>query len=55
MRKRYELQYELGAKAIEQIQIPDRSRDELPPVLRALQQIYSDPELNRPGTQPCGL
>lgn len=47
MRKRFELQYELGAKPIEKIQFPDRSRDELPPVLRALQQIYSDRELNR--------
>ncbi len=47
MRKRFELQYKLGVKPIEKIQIPDRSRDELPPVLRALQHIYTTPELNK--------
>lgn len=46
MRKRFEVQYELGAPPIEKIQIPLRSRDELPPVLRALQHIYTTPELN---------
>ena len=46
MRKRFEVQYELGATAIERVKMPERSRDELPPVLRALQYIYSDPELN---------
>jgi len=47
MRKRFELQYEFGAKPIEKVRIPERSRDELPPVLRALQHIYTTPELNR--------
>lgn len=47
MRKRFELQYELGAEPIEKIKIPERSRDELPPVLRALQHIYTTPELNK--------
>lgn len=47
MRKRFEVQYGLGAKPIEQIKIPERSRDELPPVLRALQYIYTVPELNK--------
>ena len=47
MRKRFEVQYELGAIAIESLQIPSRSRDELPPVLRALQYIYTTPELNQ--------
>lgn len=47
MRKAFEVQYELGATPIEKINIPTRSRDELPPVLRALQYIYTTPELNR--------
>lgn len=47
MRKTFEIQYELGATSIEKIQMPVRSRDELPPVLRALQYIYTTPELNR--------
>ena len=46
MRKRFEVQYELGATPIEKIQIPFKSRDELPPVLRALQHLYTTPELN---------
>lgn len=45
MRKRFEIQYELGAIPIERIIIP-KSRDELPPVIRALQYIYVSPELN---------
>ena len=45
MRKRFEVQYELGATPIEKIQIP-KSRDELPPVIRALQYIYTTPDLN---------
>lgn len=45
MRKRIELQYELGATRIEDITIP-KTRDELPPVLRALQYIYQTPEVN---------
>ena len=47
MRKRFEVQYELGATPVEKLQLPLKSRDELPPVLRALQYIYSNPELNR--------
>ena len=47
MRKRFELQYELGATPIEKIEIPLDSRDELPPTLRALQHIYTTPELNK--------
>lgn len=46
MRKRFEIQYELGATPIEELDIPLRSRDEMPPVLRALQYIYTTPELN---------
>lgn len=47
MRKRFEIQYELGSTPIEEVNIPTNSRDELPPVLRALQYIYSDERLNR--------
>ena len=47
MRKRFSIQYELGATSIEKLELPLRSRDELPPVLRGLQYIYSVPELNR--------
>jgi len=46
MRKRFEIQFELGATPIEEIEIPERSRDELPPVLRALQYIYTTPEIH---------
>ena len=47
MRKRFEVQLELGATPIEKVEIPTKSRDELPPVLRALQYIYSDSSLNK--------
>jgi len=46
MRKRFEVQYELGSTPVEKIEIPTKLRDEIPPVLRALQHIYSTPELN---------
>lgn len=45
MRKRFEVQLELGVTPIERIKIP-KSRDELPPVIRALQYIYVTPEIN---------
>jgi hypothetical protein len=45
MRKRFEVQLELGVTPIECIKIP-KSRDELPPVIRALQYIYVTPEIN---------
>ncbi len=47
MRKRFEVQYELGATPVEKVQIPTKCRDEIPPVLRALQYIYTTPELNK--------
>ncbi len=47
MRKRFEVQYELGATPIEDLEIPAKSRDQLPPVLRALQYIYTTPKLNK--------
>jgi len=46
LRKRFEVQYELGATPIENLRIPTKSRDEMPPVLRALQYIYTTSELN---------
>ncbi len=45
MRKRFEVQYEIGTTPIEKIVIP-KSRDELPPVIKALQYIYITPEIN---------
>jgi len=46
MRKRFEIQYEIGGTPIEDIEFPKRSRDELPAVLRGLQHIYVTPTLN---------
>ena len=43
MRKRFELSPELGALPISEVKIPLKSRDELPPVLLALQTIFLDP------------
>jgi IS5 family transposase len=47
MRTAFKVQYEFGATPIEQIEPPLDSRDELPPVLRALQYIYATPQLNK--------
>ncbi|MCK5924160.1 MAG: ISNCY family transposase, partial [Methylococcales bacterium] len=47
MRKSFEVQLALGATPIEQVEIPTNSRDEMPPVLTALQWIFTTPELNR--------
>src|SRR3972149_578212 len=49
MRKRFEQQKKLGVRSIPDRIIrglPLKSRDELPPILRALQYIYVTPELN---------
>ncbi len=46
MRKKFDIQYQLGTTPIERLELPLDSRDELPPVLRALQYIYTDAELN---------
>jgi len=45
MRRRFRQEADLGSFPIEEVPIPLRSRDELPPVLRALQFIYATPEL----------
>lgn len=44
MRKKYEIQYELGITPIERINIP-KTRHELHPVLRSLQYIYTEESL----------
>lgn len=46
MRKTFEIQYELGARPIEEIKINTKSRHELPPVLLCLQKIYCHKEIN---------
>ena len=46
MRKRFEHQTTLGITPITEVKFPLRSRDELPPVLKALQHIFITPELN---------
>lgn len=46
MRKRFELQHEISITSIEDILIPTKSRDELPPVLMALQHIFINTELS---------
>lgn len=46
MRKRFEQQRKLGVISISEVKLPLKSRDELPPILRALQHIYITPELN---------
>jgi hypothetical protein len=47
MRKKFEQQFKIGITPIQEVKLPERSRDELPPVLKALQYIYSTPDLNR--------
>lgn len=47
MRQRFAQQLSLGITPIAEVKIPTRSRDELPPVLAALQHIFVDPELNK--------
>jgi hypothetical protein len=46
MRQRFEGQLDLGQTPIEEVPIPPKSRDELPPVLRGLQWIFQTPEIN---------
>jgi IS5 family transposase len=46
MRQRFEQQMNLRTIAIAHAKFPLKSRDELPPVLRALQYIFITPELN---------
>ena len=46
MRQRFEQQMNLRTVAIADIKFPLKSRDELPPVLKALQYIFITPQLN---------
>lgn len=46
MRQRFKQQTTLGITPINEVKFPLRSRDELPPVLLALQHIFITPELN---------
>lgn len=45
MRKRFTVEMELGQKPIEDVEIPIKSRDELPPTLRALQWIFKNKQI----------
>src|SRR5690606_672478 len=45
-RQRFEQQLSLGRVPISEVTFPLKSRDELPPVLMALQHIFVTPELN---------
>jgi IS5 family transposase len=47
MRQRFEQQMNLRTVAISEVKFPLKSRDELPPVLMALQYIFVTPELNK--------
>jgi transposase, IS5 family len=47
MRQRFEQQMNLRSVAIADVKFPLKSRDELPPVLKALQYIFITPELNK--------
>lgn len=46
MRQRFQQQTTLGITPIGEVKFPLRSRDELPPVLMALQHVFLTPELN---------
>jgi hypothetical protein len=46
MRKRFEVQLALGQTPIERVQLPLKSRDELPPILAGLKWIFLTPEIN---------
>lgn len=46
MRQRFELQLALGAVPIERVEIPTRTRDELPPTLAALQWVFTTPQVS---------
>ena len=46
MRRRFEQQMSLGTTPIREVKINTKSRDEMPPVLVALQTIYNTPVLN---------
>lgn len=45
MRKRFDNQLKLGQIPIDKVKIPEKSRDELPPVLKGLQWLHSEHKL----------
>ncbi len=47
MRSNFQIQPDLNIVPIEKIQIPTKSRDQLAPILLALQWIYTTPEISR--------
>jgi hypothetical protein len=46
MRQRFEQQLSFGLLPINDIKVPSKSRDEMPPTVRALQYIFTTPALN---------
>jgi hypothetical protein len=46
MRERFDAQLRIGSIPISEIKIPTKSRDEFPPYLRAVQEIYNNPEIS---------
>ncbi|MDO9154725.1 MAG: ISNCY family transposase [Paludibacter sp.] len=46
MRERFDAQLRIGSIPISEIKIPTKSRDEFPPYLRAVQEIYNNSELS---------
>lgn len=47
MRQNFKQQFSVDVIPISSVKIPDYKRDELPPTLKALQYIFTNPELNR--------
>ena len=47
MRKKFEQQYSIDLIPISEVKIKENKRDELPPILQALQYIFVTPELNQ--------
>ena len=47
MRKRFEQQYSIDLLPISEVKIKENKRDELPPILQALQYVFVTPELNK--------
>ena len=46
MRQRFEVQLTLGAVAIERVEIPTRTSDELPATLAALQWVFTNAQVS---------
>lgn len=46
MRKRFELQYSIGQKRIEDVTVDQKSRDAFPKLIIALKKLYVTPEIN---------